>query len=240
MRGGICGRQRPQRARRGGGEGRTRGEGGRQTFQPPRSGVRSGLCGHFSRMDDHADYLGGIRLAVLWLAVRILNPLGRAPCPASTAMCRLSSGSVPKRFYMGSCNVFPVCRTRKRPLKSLSLQPVPDGGGRGSHRRRRPAAVPEVGPRLSRTRRIAGVGASILGPGPAIAGGMVSTRYESSPIRRPSTAIHVQRAMDTSPTTLPQTGPTLASSAMVTLCRSVKVKINVTRRSRIFSQKNGL
>ena len=46
--------------------------------------------------------------------------------------------------------------------------------------------------------------------------------------------------MDTSPTTLPQTGPTLASSAMVTLCRSVNVKINVTRRSRIFSQKNGL
>ena len=64
--------------------------------------------------------------------------------------------------------------------------------------------------------------------------------YESSPIRRPSTATHVQRPMDTIPTTLPQTGPTLASSAMVTLCRSVKVKINVNRRSRIFIQKNGL
>ena len=67
-----------------------------------------------------------------------------------------------------------------------------------------------------------------------------SLRHENSPMKRPSTATNVQRTMDTTPTTLPQTGPTLASSAMVTLCRSVKVKINATRRSRIFIQKNGL
>ncbi len=49
----------------------------------------------------------------------------------------------------------------------------------------------------------------------------------------------VQMAIDTRPTTLPQT-PSLASSAMVTLWRIVKVKISATNNSRILYQKNGL
>ena len=52
-------------------KGELAGKAGDRTFQPPRSGARSGLCGHFSRMDHHADALRGIRLAVLWLAVRV-------------------------------------------------------------------------------------------------------------------------------------------------------------------------